>query len=56
VIKGIPLFAELLDSADPTISGEPVGVFVSGDDAAAKRVGVNLMSSLPRLSRSFRKR
>ena len=47
VIKGIPPFAELLHSADPTIGGEPVGVFVCGDDAAAKRIVVNLMSSLP---------
>ena len=47
VVKGIPPFAELLHSADPTIDGEPVGVFVCGDDAAAKRVVANIMSSLP---------
>jgi len=47
VVKGIPPFAEFLHSAEPTIDGEPVGVFVCGDDAAAKRVVANLMSSLP---------
>ena len=38
VVKVILPFAELLHSADPTLDGEPVSVFVCGDDALAKGV------------------
>ena len=47
VVKGIPPFAELLHSDDPTVGGRPVGVFVAGDDAAAKAVVASLLEALP---------
>jgi len=47
VVKGIPPFAELLHSAEPTLDGEPVSVFVCGDDAAAKGLVATLLASLP---------
>lgn len=47
VVKGIPPFAQLLHSDDPTVGGRPVGVFVAGDDAEAKRVVADLLSALP---------
>ncbi len=47
VVKGIPPFAELLHSDDPTVGGRPVGVFVAGDDATAKQAVAGLLSQLP---------
>ncbi|MRS99420.1 hypothetical protein GJQ57_12270 [Ralstonia pickettii] len=47
VVKGIPPFAELLASDDPTINGQPAGSFVCGDDAGAKTVVMELLSALP---------
>lgn len=47
VVKGIPPFAQLLHSDDPTVGGRPVGVFVAGNDADAKRIVAELMTALP---------
>lgn len=47
VVKGIPPFAELLHSDDPTVGGRPVGVFVAGEDASARKAVGELMSQLP---------
>jgi 8-hydroxy-5-deazaflavin:NADPH oxidoreductase len=47
VVKGIPPFAELLQSGDATVNGRPAGVFVAGDDPAAKETVTSLMSALP---------
>ncbi len=47
VVKGIPPFAELLHSDDPTVNGQPAGVFVASDDGDAKKVVADLLSSLP---------
>lgn len=47
VVKAIPPFAELMHSDNPTIGGKPPGVFVCGDDAAAKEVVVKLAAELP---------
>ena len=47
VVKGIPPFAELMHSTDPTIGGTPVGVFMCGDDAAAKAIVRLLLEALP---------
>lgn len=47
VVKGIPPFAELLASGDPTVAGRPAGVFVAGDDEAAKRTVEALLAELP---------
>jgi len=47
IVKGIPPFAELMHSADPTIGGKPVGVFMCGDDADAKSVVRPLLEALP---------
>jgi 8-hydroxy-5-deazaflavin:NADPH oxidoreductase len=47
VVKGIPPFAELLHSNNPTINGAPVGVFMCGDDPAAKAVVKQLIEALP---------
>lgn len=47
VVKGIPPFAELMHSADPTVGGTPVGVFMCGDDAAAKAIVQPLIEALP---------
>lgn len=47
VVKGIPPFAELLHSEDPTLDGKPSGCFLCGDDADAKAVIRPLMEALP---------
>jgi predicted dinucleotide-binding enzyme len=47
VIKAIPPFAELLHSDDPTLKGIPAGVFVCGDDIAAKATVSELVAQLP---------
>lgn len=47
VVKGIPPFAELLHSDDPTVNGTPVGLFVAGNDAAAKAQVTHLLEALP---------
>jgi hypothetical protein len=47
VVKGIPPFAELMHSDDPTIDGRPPGVFVAGNDAEAKAVVSGLLEQLP---------
>ncbi len=47
VVKGVPPFAKLLHSDDPTFNGEPVEVFVCGDDVEAKRIVIGLMEQLP---------
>lgn len=47
VVKGIPPFAELLHSDDPTIGGVPAGCFLCGDDAEAKAMVRTLIEALP---------
>lgn len=47
VIKGIPPFAELLHSDDPTVGGRPVGVFVAGPDGGGKARVTELLEQLP---------
>lgn len=47
VIKGIPPFAELLHSDEPTLGGEPVGSFVCGPDGPEKAVVTALLKQLP---------
>lgn len=47
VVKGIPPFAELMHSDDPTIAGCPPGVFVAGDDSSAKQKVAALLAALP---------
>jgi predicted dinucleotide-binding enzyme len=47
IVKGIPPFAELLHGDDPTVGGKPAGVFLCGDDAAAKAVVRPLLEALP---------
>jgi predicted dinucleotide-binding enzyme len=47
VVKGIPPFAEVLHSDNPTVNGQPVGVFVAGNDAEAKTTIASLLSALP---------
>lgn len=47
IVKGIPTFAELLLSDNPTVAGLPVSTFVAGDDAEAKAVVSELMAALP---------
>lgn len=47
VIKGIPPFAELLHSDDPTVGGRPVRVFVAGPDSDAKVRVTELLEQLP---------
>jgi 8-hydroxy-5-deazaflavin:NADPH oxidoreductase len=47
VVKAIPPFAELLHSDDPTLNGTPAGVFVCGDDVAAKIAIAELVAQLP---------
>ena len=47
VVKGIPPFAELLHSSDPTINGTPATSFICGDDADAKAVVRELLTALP---------
>ena len=46
-VKGIPPFAELLHSADPTVGGRPAGSFLCGDDPGAKAVVRRLLEALP---------
>ena len=47
VVKGIPPFAELMHADDPTVGGTAPGLFVAGDDAAAKAVVTDLLEALP---------
>lgn len=47
VVKGVPTFADLLHSGDPLVGGRPVGLFVAGDDQAAKDQVASLMRDLP---------
>lgn len=47
IVKGIPPFAELMHSDDPTVGGKPVGVFMCGDDAEAKAIVRPLLEALP---------
>jgi 8-hydroxy-5-deazaflavin:NADPH oxidoreductase len=47
VVKGIPPFAELLHSDDPTVAGKPADSFLCGDDATAKAVVRRLLEALP---------
>jgi 8-hydroxy-5-deazaflavin:NADPH oxidoreductase len=47
VVKAIPPFAELLHSDDPTLTGTPAGVFVCGNDVAAKAAISELVAQLP---------
>jgi predicted dinucleotide-binding enzyme len=47
IVKGIPPFAELLHSDDPTIEGVPAASFLCGDDADAKRIVGPLLEALP---------
>lgn len=47
VVKGIPPMAELLHSADPTVEGRPVGLFVAGDDSVARATVAALLAALP---------
>ncbi|WP_298159986.1 NAD(P)-binding domain-containing protein [Brevundimonas sp.] len=47
IVKAIPPFAELMHSADPTVGGKPVGVFMCGDDGEAKAVVRPLLEALP---------
>ena len=47
VVKGIPPFAELLHSDNPTIAGQPSGVFVASDDNSAKWRVAALLDALP---------
>ena len=47
MVKGIPPFAQLLHSDDPTVAGQPVGTFVAGDDDAAKAMVADLLTDLP---------
>jgi len=47
VVKGLPPMAELLHSADPLVNGQPVGLFVAGDDAEAKARVAQLLAELP---------
>ena len=47
VVKGIPPCAELLQSDVPTVAGQPVGVFIAGNDAAAKAIVSGLLTALP---------
>ena len=47
IVKGIPPFAELLHSADPTIGGTPAGTFICSDDADAKALVKPLLEALP---------
>jgi predicted dinucleotide-binding enzyme len=47
VIKAIPPFADLLHSDDPTLKGTPAGVFVCGNDLAAKATVSELVAQLP---------
>ena len=47
VVKGIPPFAELLHSDDPTVGGSPVDAFICSDDAEAKALVWPLLESLP---------
>jgi 8-hydroxy-5-deazaflavin:NADPH oxidoreductase len=47
VVKGIPPFAELLHSDNPTLGGKPAECFVCGDDAEARTVVAGLMKALP---------
>lgn len=46
VVKGIPPFAEVLHSGDLKVDGEAVGVFVCGDDLAAKEKVVGLVKDM----------
>lgn len=47
VVKGIPPFAELLHSDDPTVNGVPAGCFLCGDDEDAKAIVRSLLAALP---------
>jgi predicted dinucleotide-binding enzyme len=47
LVKGIPPFAALMHSDDPTVGGKPVGVFMCGDDAEAKAIVRPLLEALP---------
>lgn len=47
VIKGIPPFAELLHSDEPTLSGQPAGCFVCGPDGPHKKAVIALLEDLP---------
>ena len=47
VVKAIPPFAELLHRDDPTLKGSPAGVFVCGNDVAAKAAISELVAQLP---------
>jgi 8-hydroxy-5-deazaflavin:NADPH oxidoreductase len=47
LVKGIPPFADLLNSENPLVNGNAVGTFVCGDNPAAKAVVTRLMQSLP---------
>lgn len=47
VVKGVPTFADLLMSTDPTIGGRPVSTFVASDHADAKQVVAALLGDLP---------
>jgi len=47
LVKGIPPFAELMHSDDPTVGGKPVGVFMCGNDADAKTIVRPLLEALP---------
>jgi predicted dinucleotide-binding enzyme len=47
VVKGIPPFAEVLHSADPTMAGKPGTTFICGDDEAAKGLVKPLLEALP---------
>lgn len=47
VVKGIPPFAELLHSDDPTVGGRPAGTFLCGDDDDAKAAVRVLLEALP---------
>jgi 8-hydroxy-5-deazaflavin:NADPH oxidoreductase len=47
VIKGIPPFAEVLHSDNPTVNGQPVGVFIAGEDSQAKSTVASLLAALP---------
>jgi predicted dinucleotide-binding enzyme len=47
VVKGIPPFAELLHSDDPTVAGKPSAAFLCGDDDAAKAAVRPLLEALP---------
>lgn len=47
VVKGVPTFADLLMSPDPTIAGRPVSTFVAGNDPDAKTLVTRLLTDLP---------